>query len=581
MEDALPEISEGNATLNADLIKEALPEFLPGVEGSDENVASLVHGESSYLAKAIMAEALARKVSITLDGTGDGKATKVKAQIARARQEGYVVNGYYVTAETDESVRRANVRAQKTGRAVPEDVIRDTHIAVSDIFEEIVGDFDSMVLYDTQTDDPSGATNPKDGKPLPALIGRKEAGGDFTVGDDALYTKFTDKRNEFGAPPKVTSTWTPYEDMDGTSAPGEIGTEDTPSPASALSQPAGPLNPASVTPASDTATFGREDGVDYVGDPVDDDVAYRQHATYITETIDKALADGLATDRQFTVNGDGQTWTDERAALHKEILDDLYANAQGVPNEGKAVMAGGLGGAGKGTVLRDQAGINQSLYLTVNPDDIKELMAERGMVPEVEGLSPMEANTLAHEEASYLALQLANRAYADRKNIIWDITMSSQSSAEKRIVAMRDAGYDDVQAIFVDIPVETSVERALARHRNGMARHRNGEGYGGRFVPPAVIRANENADWSSANRSVFETTKGDFDGFRVYDNSRAGEEATLIEEGGTANTETPPAFAADETSPASMSTADIEAAIAAGNAAGSYLAALKRELATR
>ena len=53
-------------------------------------------------------------------------------------------------------------------------------------------------------------------------------------------------------------------------------------------------------------------------------------------------------------------------------------------------------------------------------------MARRGMIPEVEGLSPMEASDLVHEESSYLARQLALRAQADGKNLIWDITMSDQ-----------------------------------------------------------------------------------------------------------------------------------------------------------
>ena len=41
-----------------------------------------------------------------------------------------------------------------------------------------------------------------------------------------------------------------------------------------------------------------------------------------------------------------------------------------------------------------------SQYLMINPDDIKEEMARRGMVPEIEGLSPMEASDLVHEESS-------------------------------------------------------------------------------------------------------------------------------------------------------------------------------------
>jgi hypothetical protein len=47
-------------------------------------------------------------------------------------------------------------------------------------------------------------------------------------------------------------------------------------------------------------------------------------------------------------------------------------------------MVGGLGGAYKSTVLEKHAGIERSQYLTINPADIKEAMAERGLIPEVE-----------------------------------------------------------------------------------------------------------------------------------------------------------------------------------------------------
>ncbi len=48
----------------------------------------------------------------------------------------------------------------------------------------------------------------------------------------------------------------------------------------------------------------------------------------------------------------------------------------------------------------------------INPDDIKEEMAKRGMIPEVGGLSPMEASDLVHEESSDVAKRLAVRACA-------------------------------------------------------------------------------------------------------------------------------------------------------------------------
>ena len=134
----------------------------------------------------------------------------------------------------------------------------------------------------------------------------------------------------------------------------------------------------------------------------------------------------------------------------------------------------------------------------------------------------MEASDLAHEESSHIAKRLATRALADGKNIIWDITMSSQSSTEWRIDNLRTSGYSQIEGIFVDIPIETSVTRADGRHRLGQDDYRAGVGLGGRFVPAEVIRGQADAEWGSVNRRTFETVKHRFDGWSLYDNSAEG-----------------------------------------------------------
>jgi predicted kinase len=166
----------------------------------------------------------------------------------------------------------------------------------------------------------------------------------------------------------------------------------------------------------------------------------------------------------------------------------MYDRSNHVPSDHKAIIAGGLGGAGKSTVLGRFAGIDLSQYLIINPDNIKEEMARRSLIPRVEGLTPMEASDLVHEESSAIAKQLARKALADGKNVIWDITMSSRTTTERRISDLRAAGYT-VDGLFVDIPVETSVRRADSRHREGEDDYRAGKGLGGRYVPPEVIRA--------------------------------------------------------------------------------------------
>lgn len=143
----------------------------------------------------------------------------------------------------------------------------------------------------------------------------------------------------------------------------------------------------------------------------------------------------------------------------------------------------------------------------------------------------MESSSLAHEESSYLARQLALRALTDGKNVVWDITMSSQASASRRVDELRSAGYDRIDGIFVDIPIETSIARTEARHRRGCDLYLSGEGAGGRYVPPEVVRAQSDSEFGSTNRRAFESLKDRFDHWAVYDNSVDGRAPILVDSG--------------------------------------------------
>lgn len=249
------------------------------------------------------------------------------------------------------------------------------------------------------------------------------------------------------------------------------------------------------------------------------DREWAEHITEVRDGLSKAYEQKLNTDYAYTINGAGEVWLEERDRLHDAILEDLYAKAADVPCDFKSIIAGGLGGAGKTTVLTRHAGIDLSQYLMINPDGIKEEMARRGMIPEIDGLSPMEASELVHEESSYLASQLALRAQADGKNLIWDITMSSEKSTAKRINELSSAGYTRIDGLFVDIPVETSLSRMDSRHREGHDKYLVGDGLGGRYVPPEVTKSQQDLEWGSKNMRTFDAVRHRFNDWSIYDNS--------------------------------------------------------------
>jgi predicted kinase len=258
------------------------------------------------------------------------------------------------------------------------------------------------------------------------------------------------------------------------------------------------------------------------------DAEWAEHLAEVETKLDKARAAGLTTYVQHTIDPANEFWSDEREKLHDEIVDDLYGRSETVPCEFQAVITGGLAGAGKTTILSDHAGFDLGRYFVINPDTIKEELARRGQTPRIEGLTPMETSGLAHEESSYIAKRLALRAQGEGKNIIWDITMSSEASTNGRIERLRAAGYTRIEGIFVDIPVEVSKRRADARHREGHEEFRAGRGLGGRHISAELRTAQVDDEWGSKNRRNFEQSKDKFDAWSLYDNSIDDRKAILV-----------------------------------------------------
>lgn len=216
-------------------------------------------------------------------------------------------------------------------------------------------------------------------------------------------------------------------------------------------------------------------------------------------------------------------WNKDRLKLQKDIVNTVLRRQirGGAKRDRKALFLGGLPGAGKTRSLDKIPGLHESDYVTVNPDIFKEEMAKRGLVPEVPGLSPLEASSLVHEESSAMALQLAEAARKRGLNVIWDITMNKPSSVETRLKPLREAGYK-ANAVFVDIPHHLSVERVQRRHRSGWEARladTTGRHLGQRLVPSShVATGASKSGSSSANRDAFEAVKGHFDAYRLYNN---------------------------------------------------------------
>lgn len=256
-----------------------------------------------------------------------------------------------------------------------------------------------------------------------------------------------------------------------------------------------------------------------------------RHANYVEEVISNLESRNLTTEHTHAQSTKyGLFFNSERTKAHQEIIDEILESSKSVPSEGKALFAGGLGGAGKSTVLENYADIDKSQYVTLNPDDIKEIMAEKGLIPKVEGLTPMEASPLVHEEASHITSVLLEKLRMKRKNIIFDITMASQGSVQNRINLITESGYTNIEAIFVDITPETSAKRGDSRYVYGLNQYtEKGEGQGGRPLPARLTKAQkpQNPSYNSKNAEVLialTKLKSFTSKPRIFDNDVAGRE---------------------------------------------------------
>lgn len=245
------------------------------------------------------------------------------------------------------------------------------------------------------------------------------------------------------------------------------------------------------------------------------------------------LAHSIPDTRSVHRPSPGGPWSPERVAMHERILRRVYDRYKTVPAGRRALMAGGLPGAGKTSTLRGQ---HLEQYMPVNPDEMKDEIIVEGGIPDLpEGahaLSPMEMSSAFYAESSYLADRLLEMALSDGRNVLIDATMGNREAPAARLARLREAGYS-VRGVFVDVPVETSMRRAAARYRQDMREWAAGRGHGGRPIPLQFIEQSRGEPGGpTRNRQIFHDfiDQGVFDeGWEIHDNS--GDTPRLVEEG--------------------------------------------------
>lgn len=169
-------------------------------------------------------------------------------------------------------------------------------------------------------------------------------------------------------------------------------------------------------------------------------------------------------------DGDG-VYTQERLAIHKRILDQIFANFdEAKPKEGNQptfIMLGGRGGSGKTKFGKNGVAkvYDKQNYIVLNSDEIKK------QLPEYKGFNSFEV----HEESWDILNRALKLSIEKGLNVVLDGTLSDFNSNENILKQFSDAGYN-IQMYFMYLGREKAAKRALLRFD-----------YNDRYVPLDVL----------------------------------------------------------------------------------------------
>lgn len=186
---ARPELKPpSSVSVNADDVKDELPEFKAQKEAGERAAAVTTHKESSDVAKMTTAVALDLGLNVVVDGTGNKSIEDFKGRLTKMRDAGYTIDLLVVSLPTDEAVVRATTRATGEGRWVPEPEIRKAHRQVSRNLDALKEEDFIRRMSIVDNSQPYGEP--------PTEIARAEGGGQLEVLDEDLLDMFWAKMNE-------------------------------------------------------------------------------------------------------------------------------------------------------------------------------------------------------------------------------------------------------------------------------------------------------------------------------------------------------------------------------------------------
>lgn len=175
--------------VNADQAKDHIPEYQAAVKARSKSGAAYSHEESSHMSKTVLDKAVMEGHSVVFDSVSDNGAEKLHAKVQSLKAKGKAARGVeprvhadYATIPRSAAHARNEVRYQRSGRYVPDDVVDAAYRGIPSTVQGAMrlDTFDSIRIWDT--------SGPK-GSP-PKLVASKVKGKAMVVHDQGGWDRF-------------------------------------------------------------------------------------------------------------------------------------------------------------------------------------------------------------------------------------------------------------------------------------------------------------------------------------------------------------------------------------------------------
>lgn len=160
----------------------------------------------------------------------------------------------------------------------------------------------------------------------------------------------------------------------------------------------------------------------------------------------------------------------ERVAMREALIEQRFAGKAPAKGKPVAIVLGGGGASGKGTILKILRGLGKvdKDAIELDPDGFKLQIPEYRKIADT---GDSRAAAVTHEESSEQLFKPAlARAVAGKFNVVLDRTLGDPAKGLAEIQRLKAAGYE-IQLIGVTVDPASAVKRAAQRAKGKDKRH--------------------------------------------------------------------------------------------------------------